>query len=212
MQCWGRDYRGQLGDGAREENFMASSEDCDGTLVQDHPEIPRDVVGMKAGVRLVKTGAEHSCAILENGTVKCWGSNRHGQLGYAATYVVPEDAYEHERAPELEATPVRVCLERPAVDLALGGAHSCALLDDGTVQCWGSANHGKLGNGHYVKDRVEPAPIEGLSGVIDVESRHMHTCALTESGQLYCWGLNYNGQLGIGNAIDQATPQLVAGF
>ena len=212
IQCWGRDYRGQLGDGVRETNFMASSEDCDGTLVADAPEIPRDVVGMRGGVTMVRTGAEHTCAILGNGSVKCWGSNRLGQLGYEADYPVPADAEEHERAPELEATPVEVCLERPAVDLALGGAHSCALLDDGTVHCWGSANHGKLGNGHYVKDRVAPAPVEGLRDVVDIDSRHMHTCAVTEAGRLYCWGLNYNGQLGIGNAEDHATPQLVAGF
>ena len=212
IQCWGRDYRGQLGDGDRETNFMASSEDCGGTLVADAPEIPRDAVGLRGGVTLVRAGAEHACAILENGTVKCWGSNRLGQLGYAADYPVPEDAEEHERAPELESTPVEVCLERPAVDLALGGAHSCALLDDGTVQCWGSANHGKLGSGHYVKDRIAPAPVLGLTDVVDIDSRHMHTCAITGTGELYCWGLNYNGQLGIGNAEDQATPQRVAGF
>ncbi|MEM9489572.1 MAG: hypothetical protein AAGC55_10535 [Myxococcota bacterium] len=212
VQCWGRDYRGQLGDGARETNFMASSEDCAGTLVDDTPELPRDVIGLRGGVKLVRAGAEHNCAIMDNGTVKCWGSNRLGQLGYRADYPVSEDAEEHERAPELEATPVEICLERPAIDLALGGAHSCALLDDGTVQCWGSANHGKLGNGHYVKHRIAPAPVAGLTDVVDIDSRHMHTCAVTSSGQLYCWGLNYNGQLGIGNAEDQATPQLVVGF
>ena len=213
-QCWGRDYRGQVGDGFRETEYRTLVSEVIEDLEQtaDDPRIPRDVVGLRAGVSQVQTGGEHSCAILDNGQVRCWGSNRYGQLGFAGDYPVPEGAEQHERAPELEARPVDICLDLPATDLALGGAHSCALLTDGTVQCWGSANHGKLGNGHYTRDSLTPVTVEGLTDVVQIESRHMHTCAITSSGQLYCWGLNYYGQLGTGDATDQAIPQLVTGF
>lgn len=211
-KCWGWDWRGQLGDGVREELYHAqvSANAEDDVQTDDDPRIPRDVVGMKGGVAMVQVGAEHSCAILDNGAVRCWGSNRHEQLGHRGDY--PQGEMWEVPAPEHEATPVDVCLDRPAVDLALGGAHSCALLDDGMVRCWGSANHGKLGHGHYVKDRVEPALVEGLEDVVQIESRHMHTCARTGDGKIYCWGLNYYGQLGTGESTDQATPQLVTGF
>lgn len=211
VQCWGRDYRGQLGDGERQTDFLSGAYPDEPDA--DDPRIPRDVVGLRGGVERVATGAEHTCAILTNGSVKCWGSNRYNQLGYDGMYYqVDEDIHtEHERAPELEATPVDICLHRPAIDLALGGAHSCALLDDGTVWCWGSSNHGKLGNGNYNHDSMTPVLV-GLENVVDIDARHMHTCAVTADGKLYCWGLNYYGQLGTGDTVDQAEPQLVLGF
>lgn len=211
VQCWGRNYRGQLGDGERQTDFLSGVYPDDPDV--DDPRVPRDVVGLRGGVERVVTGGEHSCAILANGRVRCWGSNRYHQLGFAGTYYeVDEDIHEeHERAPELEATPVDICLHRPATDLALGGAHTCALLDDATVWCWGSSNHGKLGNGNYNVDSVTPVRVD-LENVVDIDARHMHTCAVTSDGELYCWGHNHYGQLGNGDTVDQSEPRLVLGF
>jgi len=200
-QCWGRDFRGQVGDGERETQYFKQ----EGTLE------PHDVVGLDSGVAQIETGAEHTCAVHTNGVVSCWGSNRYGQLGFDGGYDPPDETHVVEWLDE----PRELCLERPTTDLALGGAHSCALLNDGTVQCWGSANHGKLGNGNYVTDSVTPVAVvavDGFSDVVSIDSQYMHTCAVTGSGQVYCWGLNYWGQLGDGTTTDQAEPVLVVGF
>ena len=206
VRCWGRDFRGQAGDGQRETQYKAQSLGDVAPADQD-PLTPRTAVGLSAGVSQVHVGAEHSCAILDNGMVQCWGSNRYGQLGFAGDYDTDADPHAG-----WEDTPVELCLEEPAIDLALGGAHSCALLESGRVQCWGSANHGKLGNGYYGVDSPTPVTVSGLTDVVDIESRHMHTCALTAQGQVYCWGLDYYGQLGDGDSVDQAEPVLVSGF
>lgn len=211
--CWGRDFRGQVGDGQRETLYFAQNpSQNDNVLTADDPTVLHQVIGLQAGVTRVVTGAEHSCAILQNGQVRCWGANRMGQLGFDGEYPAEIAGEGVDSVTSFEADPVDVCLERPTVDLALGGAHTCALLDTGRVWCWGSANHGKLGTGHYHLDSPVPAQVPGLEDVVEIESRHMHTCAVTATGQVYCWGLNYYGQIGDGTAQDQAQPTLVTGF
>ena len=206
-QCWGRNWRGQVGTGTRETLYFAQV-GGDFAVTADDPTLPRDVAGLTAGVAQVVAGAEHSCAIQSNGIVQCWGNNRMGQLGFDGNYVPAGD----ETVVEFEASPVEVCLEQPATDLALGGMHTCALLEDGTVWCWGSANHGKLGNGNFITDSPGPVQVTDLTDVVDIDARHMHTCAVTAAGEVYCWGSNYYGQLGDGSRADQAVPTLVAGF
>src|SRR6187402_1847158 len=76
-------------------------------------------------------GATHNCAIYNGGSVRCWGENGDGQLGYGNT----TDIGDNEAANT--AGPVNLGAGRTATALAAGTAHSCALLDNGTVRCWG---------------------------------------------------------------------------
>jgi alpha-tubulin suppressor-like RCC1 family protein len=78
-------------------------------------------------------GSLHSCAVLANGTAKCWGRNSNGQLGNGIT----TDA----------STPVVVTYFGTAVPITAGGAHSCAVLANGFAKCWGANANGQLGNG-----------------------------------------------------------------
>ena len=83
----------------------------------------------------VAAGYQHTCAILDNGSVMCWGENGHGQLGNGGT------GDEH--------IPVWVDLgtDRTAVAITAGYRHTCAILDNGSVSCWGQGIFGQLGNG-----------------------------------------------------------------
>ena len=86
--------------------------------------------------RTLAAGGDHTCAILDDGTVSCWGSNQYGQLGDGTN----TDSSTPTPTSSLGAG-------RTAVSIAAGTAHTCALLDDATVACWGMANFGQLANG-----------------------------------------------------------------
>ncbi len=81
----------------------------------------------------VTAGGFHTCALLADGTVRCWGLNANGQLG---------DGTRND-----STTPVTVSLPLSATAVAAGGYHTCARLADGTVRCWGYNYYGQLGNG-----------------------------------------------------------------
>jgi alpha-tubulin suppressor-like RCC1 family protein len=98
-----------------------------------------------SNVARVEAGASHACAVHTNGTVSCWGENSYGQLGTG------------ESAP-LRATPDVVPGIASARELALGEAHACALLEDGTVRCWGINEAGTLGDGTRMH-RSTPTPV-----------------------------------------------------
>lgn len=95
--------------------------------------------------------------------------------------------------------------------LAAGASHACALLDDGTVMCWGSNDHGQLGDGTLTQ-RSSPAAVSNLSGVVSIAAGLYHTCAILSSGGVRCWGNNFDGELGNGGTISSATPVAVAGL
>jgi alpha-tubulin suppressor-like RCC1 family protein len=141
----------------------------------------------------VAAGGSHTCALLDDGSVRCWGDNGFAQLG--------------QGDPELlggPLTPTRlpaVNLGARAVQLSAGELHTCALLDDATVRCWGVNVDGQLGTGdeQTVGDDEVPAsvpPVDVGGAVRQVAAGEHHSCALLDGGVVRCWGLGTNGLLG----------------
>lgn len=141
-------------------------------------------------------GTNHSCILLEDGTVRCWGTNWSGQLGLGH-----DDRVDYQGTP-LALEPVPLSL--PAIQVAVGSFHSCALLEDHSVRCWGSNSGGQLGLGHTddigddeFPESVSPVDVGGPVRALALGGGY--TCALLNSGDVRCWGGNSYGQLGLGH-------------
>jgi alpha-tubulin suppressor-like RCC1 family protein len=139
--------------------------------------VPIQVPGL-SGVTAIATGAHHSCALMSDTTVKCWGQNDHGEVGDGTA------SFWHY-------TPTDVVGLTGASQLALGERFSCALLLDGTVQCWGANTLGELGNGSFTSSLV-PVPVQGLTDATEVVAGEYRACARTQ-GEVRCWGLGGDG-------------------
>lgn len=182
VKCWGWNGWGQLGNGTVDDSL-----------------VPVDVANLGNGVRAVSAGGLHTCALLNSGAVKCWGSNNYGQLGNGTVA-------DHSR------TPVDVIgLNSGVVAIDVGTAHTCALLSSGSMKCWGSNEHGELGDGTR-NNRSTPIDVVGLSGTINlVSAGGGYTCAVINSAAK-CWGWNNSGQLGDGTVDDRLAPVDVSGL
>ncbi len=176
--CWGENDAGKLGDGTSGGIRMT----------------PAAVSGLESAVS-VAAGFLHTCALTTEGGVKCWGSNFFGQLGTGS------GAAE-------SALPVDVSgLTSGVAAIAAGGYHTCAVMLAGGVVCWGRNDHGQLGDGSDSSAASTPVGVVGLAGgVAAVAAGAFHTCALTTSGGVACWGRNTAGQLGDGTFAGGAIP------
>jgi alpha-tubulin suppressor-like RCC1 family protein len=145
-------------------------------------------VAASAGERM-DAGAEHSCVVLDNGKVRCWGLNSAGQLGYGNTGVLGKNLIGDDETPDTEGP---VDFGGPdAVEVAAGGHHSCAILDDGGVRCWGIGTDGQLGyNGvatigdNETQANVAIGPNRTATAVT---AGGGHTCAILDNGKVRCW-------------------------
>ncbi|UJR79868.1 RCC1 domain-containing protein [Sandaracinus amylolyticus] len=180
VRCWGDDTYGQLGnDSANTRQFS-----------------PVPVAGL-SGVTAIATGYAHTCALLSNRTVRCWGHDELGQLG--------NDALLSNRP-----TPVAVAGLADVVALAAGASHTCALLASGAVRCWGADDTGQLGNDVARAHQAVPVAVQGLTGVAALALGSNHSCALMSNGRAQCWGSDHYGQLGNdSDELDQAMPVAV---
>jgi alpha-tubulin suppressor-like RCC1 family protein len=107
--------------------------------------------------------------------------------------------------------PVSVVGLPPAVAIAAGYNHSCALVAGGLVYCWGWNAGGQLGDGTRL-DKSQPTAVSGLSEAVAIAGGGFHSCAQTRTGSVLCWGSNDSGQLGDGSTVDHALPALAGPF
>jgi len=154
------------------------------TIVLLMATLGRHVYGSSRTVSAIVAGDIHTCALLSDGTVKCWGQGSLGRLGSGATADSP--------------IPVTVTGISSATAIAAGGAHTCAVLSGGTVRCWGDNEVGQLGNGTQGEYSAAPVKVIGVSNATAIGVGLIHTCALTVDGEIKCWGTNQNGLLGVG--------------
>jgi alpha-tubulin suppressor-like RCC1 family protein len=191
VRCWGRAAGGRLGYG----NTQNIGDD----------ETPASAGNVPLGASAVELslGNAHSCAVLSGGAVRCWGSHLQSQLGYPDAAPVGANLGDDETPDTMPA----LDLGQPAVRIAAGGLHSCALLTDGAVRCWGGNSFGQLGN---AKADVQ-IPLSGsvprleLGGsAIVVAGGDLHACAVLATGELVCWGDMSNGKLGHGQGAGNA--------
>ncbi|MBI3976703.1 MAG: hypothetical protein HY331_00825, partial [Chloroflexi bacterium] len=146
---------------------------------------------------ILVSGNAHTCALLGNGTVKCWGWNNAGQLGLGDTNNRGDGS--NEMGSNLPA----VQLGGTAVALTAGIWHTCALLSDSAVKCWGQNNYGQLGLGDTDSRGDGPnemgtnLPAVQLGGTaVALTAGGSHNCALLNDGVVKCWGY---GLLGLGD-------------
>jgi len=175
IKCWGNNFSGQLGDGT---NIGSNT--------------PVTVTGL-SGATQISAGLYHSCALLADTTVKCWGANFSGQLGNAGN--------------QGSKTPVTVTGLSGATQISIGSYHSCALLANGTIKCWGFNGDGQLGNAVFPMNANTPVTVTGITGATQISAGGNHSCALLADTTIKCWGNN-----GYGTNIDSNALVTVTGI
>uniref|UniRef100_A0A8C2GW79 HECT and RLD domain containing E3 ubiquitin protein ligase 4 n=1 Tax=Cyprinus carpio TaxID=7962 RepID=A0A8C2GW79_CYPCA len=184
MLCWGNASYGQLGLGGIDEEIVLEPRKCEffeGKRVRD-----------------VGCGRRHSVFLLEDGTVYTCGCNDLGQLGHDKARKKPEQVMS------LDAQNI--------VAVSCGEAHTLALNDKGQVFAWGLGSDGQLGLSN-IEDRIRiPRTVKSLSEVhiAQVACGNCHSLALARGGQIFSWGQNKYGQLGLGmQGAGVSSPQVV---
>jgi alpha-tubulin suppressor-like RCC1 family protein len=147
----------------------------------------------------VSAGRYHTCALQPSGSVRCWGSNRNGELG---------DGTQGSGT----ATSVATGLT-DAIALTAGTFHHCALKAGGNVACWGSNSNGQIGNGGATTAAsLGPTLVSGLTDAVAISAGSAHSCALKANGNVACWGFNDSGALGNGTTTQSLVPTAVIGL
>ena len=201
VRCWGFGGNGALGY-ANAENI--GDNETPGSVGPVGLGLP------PANADLVTSDGNHTCAVFDDGTVRCWGASGFGQLGYANTSTIGDNETPGS------VGPVDLGVGRTAVAVTAGGLHTCALLDDATVRCWGLGASGQLGyaNTSTIGDNETPGsvgPVDLGAGrtAVSITAGGSHTCALLDNATVRCWGSGFNGKLGYANTDtigDDETP------
>ncbi|HET9424484.1 MAG TPA: hypothetical protein VFO55_03860 [Gemmatimonadaceae bacterium] len=188
--CWGRNSSGQLG--------AVTTETCAGLSCST------TAVEVQGGLRFrsMEAGNSHSCGVTYSNEAFCWGLNNVGQLGDGTFAPSP--------------VPVRAAPTLTFSSVSVDHQQSCGVTTAGEVHCWGANNWRQLGSSVLTTcgaQQCSPDPVRVAvpsASIVDVGLGH--ACALTTTGQMYCWGWNAFGQLGSGSATPQmAGPTLVPG-
>ncbi len=181
IKCWGYGANGQLGDGNNSINSVSKSN------------TPVSVTGISNATQI--SGSSTRCAVLNDNSIKCWGSNAYSALGNGATSSATPNP-----------TPVLVSGIANATQVSVYGMNNaCAVLSTGAIKCWGAYQGGMLGS-NTNSDSSSPVVIAGISNATKVSVGDSHACAILSGGQVRCWGDNSYGQFGNGTTTSSSTP------
>jgi alpha-tubulin suppressor-like RCC1 family protein len=173
LYCWGRGDEGQLGNGRLSERQTT----------------PTEIATLEGVVQDVALGRAHTCALVGDGEVLCFGDNEWGQLGV--------------ETPAVSATPVVVDEAPPLRSIAAGYFHTCGLTSEGALYCWGASSSGQI---HEDAASRQMSAFRVPGRYAQVSLGDFHTCAMTRQGEARCWGQNMRGQLGDGTTEDRGVP------
>jgi alpha-tubulin suppressor-like RCC1 family protein len=205
--CWGLNNDGQLGDATTEQRSSATRVQVDTDPDVDDP---------LTGVATLVAGRSHTCALMTDGTVKCWGDNSRGQLGNGGA---PTDG--------IPVPVAGITTDNRATAITAGELHTCVRLVDGSMKCWGGNDDGQVGNGTtdvattptQVSDSTttdvsfgptgDKVPDELLPIIRSISAGRQNTCAVLIDKSVYCWGDNAHGQLGDGIGPTSVNPVTV---
>ena len=199
-KCWGLNSVGQLGQGDTNNRGDQEGEMGDELNIID--------LGSGFKIHQLSCGAHHTCAVSTNNTIKCFGTNANGELGYEHTYNLGDESGEmgdHLPTVDLGANFVPIQVQG-------GWEFSCALSVDSQVKCWGGSNDGRLGQGDEetrgasdgtMGDNLLVVDLGAGFNVTDIRCGKAHTCALSNNHEMKCWGFNWLGQLGLGDNEDR---------
>jgi alpha-tubulin suppressor-like RCC1 family protein len=242
VKCWGDNSKGQLGLGDRDNrgdglvaNPQYSAEanpvddprdsennlincsviskplfpiECAGISSEMGDDLPLVALGVGVSAEALALGAKHSCVLTTAGELKCWGDNTYGQLGLGDTehrgdeviveLVDGETVTRSEMGDNLPVVQVSDELGVTIVQAVAGERHTCVLLTNTQVKCWGDNHYGQLGLGSQLGQLVPGASVDLGSGFVPVKlfAGAFHNCALSALGSVKCWGRNSAGQLG----------------
>ena len=199
VRCWGKNTEGELGLGS--------------TAPASQSKTPRALGAIKLGEKAIAISAKlnSTCAILASNSLRCWGANADGELGTGDT-----TPWSESKTPDQLGA---VSLGGTVQSVSVGGSHSCALLSNGTVRCWGFGNFGELGlsSKASIGDNELPSA-SGNGGLVPFPSGRtpsslalgqIHSCARLDNGNVECWGDNSDGALGLlhfNNIGDDESP------
>ncbi len=196
ITCWGVNSSGQLGNGTTTTALL-----------------PKDVLDASGAAPLsnvskIMVGAKFACALDTAQAVFCWGRNAEGQLatGDQVSTLLPVETL---LASDIPTNPLR-----DIASVSNGETFSCALTTSGNVKCWGDNGVGQLGTGDetgsiYPRDVVGVGGTGTLSGVTQLVSSGLSSCALLDTQEVVCWGFNNKGQLGNGTRTSSTSPVFV---
>jgi cysteine-rich repeat protein len=200
VKCWGDNYFGQLGQGDTEVRGDAPGEMGDA--------LPPVSLGTGRTAKALAAAFRFTCALLDNNSIKCWGDNQAGQLGLGDT--VSRGDNPDEMGDQLPA--VALGTGRTAKSVSAQTTHTCAVLNDDSVKCWGENGYGNLGLGDNERrgdgpgemgDSLPTVSLGTGRSAREVAAGWHHTCALLDDASVKCWGVNWSGHLGLGDANDR---------
>ena len=184
LKCWGENAYGQLGTGDN----------------KSPQKIPVTIdLGIDRNAKAISVGSNHSCVILDDDSLKCWGYNQYGEIGDAST--------TQRNLPTL----VDLGENRTAKAISAGNGHTCAILNDDSIKCWGDNQYGQIGIKTNLPYQTTPT---GVSLGADKTAKMIslgdyHSCAILNDDSLKCWGYNQYGQVGDDSTSNRNFPTLI---
>ena len=196
VKCWGKNDEGQLGSGHTESRGDKANQIGDNLLAID--------LGTDREAKAIATGKKHVCAILDNDKVKCWGENHKGQLGLSDT----NDRGDNENEMGDDLPYVDLGTDKTAKAVVASHSHTCVILDDDKVKCWGENHKGQLGlsdtndRGDNENEMGDDLPYVDLGKdrtAKYIAADFFYTCVILDDNKVKCWGQNEVGELGLGH-------------